>query len=170
MKHLRKINKLKGTISDVIKEMGGGIPHTFRNVHKLPYIYTKPEFDSAEKQGHIEYFYTMYVNVINVNGFFYPAEMFKYIKLRKDAFTNERTYNIYFKDEYLPDFANGEDGIVLKDVPKSFTDDLRVHYDMKELTDRKKVVVSLPSKLVMIQGLENPFIAFEVKKKKRVKK
>ena len=89
------------SISNEIKLLGGGLPATFNKIDKLPYLYTNPEFDSAFKDGNTEYYFTFYTNLTNVNGFFYPAEIFNYIKIRKDPIDDQRTYNIYLKRNIL---------------------------------------------------------------------
>ncbi len=158
MKYLNKIKKMLPQISNRIKGMGRGIPANFNKLDKLSYVYSKPEFDSAYKDGHVEYFFTFYTNLINVNGFYYPAEMFDCIKIRKDLIDHKKTYNIYLKKNFKVYSNQLDNSIELNSVPDSIKNELRLQYDISEISIRKKIVVVMPSKLVMIEGNEEPFV------------
>lgn len=159
MNYKREIKKMLPEISNQLKLLGGGLLASFNKLDKLKYNFLTPVMELSQNiEGKLETYFVMYVDLVNVNGFLYPAEMFKFIKIRKDLIDNSRTYNIYLKKEYEEYSTVLENSIELKDVPERIKNELRLQYDISEIGLTKKIIVSFPTKLIMIDGKEDPFV------------
>jgi len=67
---MSKIKELeKQIINNSIKPLGGGLPQKFNDLDKLPYIFSKPKALGKDM-------YQLSVNLVDINGFYYPAEIF----------------------------------------------------------------------------------------------
>ena len=67
---MSKIKALeKQIINNSIKPLGGGLPHKFNDLDKLPYVFSKPT--AIDKD-----LYKVSVKLVEVDGFYYPEEIF----------------------------------------------------------------------------------------------
>ena len=86
----------KQIINNSIKPLGGGLPQTFNDIDKLPYVFSKPTVIDKD-------LYKVSVKLVEVNGFYYPAEIFTgEVKSYK---TNEAF--LYLKPKYKQYGING---------------------------------------------------------------
>lgn len=149
MKEVKLIKKLNKNIIDEIQKMGKGLPTTFQKIDKLPYKFTMPDFVENFDNNSI---FAMFINLVKINDFYYPSEIFTEEVLTEQTFEEETLYKLKLKKKYY-NYANTSDfSMSTKNCNKKLNSKAGITFE--DFEEKLKVIVMVPQMMFTLPNGE----------------